>query len=111
MKNILLPSHAFILIGLISIGIVLFAFDTASLGLCAAFLTTGSFSLQVFDILKTRETKAISTKMYSVFISGVLLWLIYGLKTGDTPITVANSLTLMLACSVMVLKWINERNN
>ena len=97
------------LAGVAALSTVLFAFDTASLGLCAAFLTTGSFSLQVFDILKTRETKAISTKMYLVFISGLLLWLTYGLKSGDTPLIMANGITLLLASAVMVLKWNNER--
>lgn len=97
------------LAGTAALSTVLFAFDAASIGLCAAFLTTGSFSLQVFDILKTRETRAISTKMYLVFISGLLLWLTYGIKSGDIPLIAANGVTLLLASAVMALKWNNER--
>ena len=109
MKKRISSNQIIFLAGTAALSIVLFAFDAASIGLCAAFLTTGSFSLQVFDILKTRETKAISTKMYLVFISGLLLWLTYGLKSGDIPLIAANGITLLLASSVMVLKWNNER--
>lgn len=98
-----------VLAGVAALSTVLFVFDDASIGLCAAFLTTGSFSLQVFDILKTRETKAISTRMYLVFISGLLLWLTYGIKSGDIPLIAANGVTMLLAIAVMVLKWNNER--
>lgn len=48
--------------------------------------------------------------MYLVFSCGVLLWLIYGLRTNDMPITIANSITLALACAVLMLKLRNERN-
>ena len=54
-----------------------------------AFLTTGSFALQVVHILKTWETKAISPRHVSAFGCGVLLWLVYGLKIGDRPVTIA----------------------
>lgn len=92
----------------IALGALVFWFDTAYLGLCAAFLTTGSFALQVAHIVKTRETRAISTNMYLAFSSGVLLWLVYGLRTGDMPITIANSITLALASTVLLLKLRNE---
>jgi MtN3 and saliva related transmembrane protein len=90
------------------LGSLVFWLDSAYLGLCAAFLTTGSFALQVIHILKTRETRAISLGMYLAFSSGVLMWLAYGLKIGDTPVTIANSITLALACTVLLLKLRNE---
>ena len=73
--------------------------DADYLGLCAAFLTTGSFALQVLQILKTRETKAISNSMYLAFSCGVLCWLVYGLQIGDIPLIIANAITLALACT------------
>lgn len=95
----------------IALGILIVWFDTAYLGLCAAFLTTGSFALQVAHIVKTRETRAISTNMYLAFGSGVLLWLVYGLRTDDMPITIANSITLALASTVLLLKLRNEMHD
>ena len=82
--------------------------DADYLGLCAAFLTTGPFALQVLQILKTRETKAISNSMYLAFSCGVLCWLVYGLQIGDIPLIIANAITLALACTVLLLKLKNE---
>ncbi|MNS06433.1 SemiSWEET family sugar transporter [Aeromonas sp. OTU364] len=92
----------------LSLGALVLWLDDAYLGLCAAFLTTGSFALQVAHILKTRETKAISLGMYLAFSCGVLLWLVYGLKIDDRPVTIANSITLALASTVLLLKLRNE---
>lgn len=93
----------------LSLGGLVLWLDDAYLGLCAAFLTTGSFALQVVHILKTRETKAISLSMYLAFSCGVLMWLVYGLKIDDMPVTIANSITLALASTVLLLKLRNER--
>jgi len=37
-------------------------------------------------------------------VAGVLLWLIYGLLTGDLPLILANGVTLLLAGAILVLK-------
>lgn len=83
--------------------------DFAWLGGLAACCTTGSFALQVIHILKNRDTKAISLSMYLVFVFGVLCWLLYGLTSHDVPLMVANGITLILAATVLVMKWVNER--
>lgn len=83
--------------------------DFAWLGGLAACCTTGSFALQVIHILKNRDTKAISLSMYLVFVFGVLCWLLYGLTSHDVPLMVANGVTLVLAATVLVMKWVNER--
>jgi MtN3 and saliva related transmembrane protein len=42
--------------------------------------------------------------MYSLFTTGVALWLVYGILLGAWPIIIANSVTLLLAGLVLVLK-------
>jgi MtN3 and saliva related transmembrane protein len=42
--------------------------------------------------------------MYSIFTLGILVWLIFGLLLGSTPIIVANSITIVLAGSVLGMK-------
>jgi MtN3 and saliva related transmembrane protein len=42
--------------------------------------------------------------MYASFTSGVALWLVYGIQLGAWPIIIANSITLLLAGTVLVLK-------
>jgi MtN3 and saliva related transmembrane protein len=44
--------------------------------------------------------------MFLIFVTGVLLWLTYGLMIGDLPIILANSMTLLLAGSILLCKLI-----
>jgi len=42
--------------------------------------------------------------MYSLFTSGVGLWLVYGLIIEKWPLILANALTFILALSILILK-------
>ena len=75
-----------------------------SLGLVAAACTTAAFLPQVVKALRTRETKDISLLMYLILISGLCLWLAYGLLVRDLPLILANCVTLILALIVLFLK-------
>jgi MtN3 and saliva related transmembrane protein len=77
---------------------------TEILGFLAAVCTTASFVPQVWHILKTRDTRAISLMMYLLFTVGVVLWLVYGIMIGSTPVIVANSITLALALAILTCK-------
>lgn len=74
------------------------------IGYFAALLTTLAFVPQALHSWKTRDLSGISLPMYSMFSTGVAGWLVYGLLIGSWPIIVANSITLLLACAVLVLK-------
>lgn len=63
-----------------------------------------AFFPQIWRIWKTRSTKDISLGMYIVFISGILLWLIYGALIGSLPLMIANSLTLILSVFILLMK-------
>lgn len=73
-------------------------------GSAAATLTTLSFVPQVWKIWRTRHTLDISLGMYAIFTAGVALWLAYGLLLGAWPIIIANSITLLLAGTVLAMK-------
>ncbi len=75
------------------------------LGYAAACLTTLSFVPQVVQIMRTRDTSAISLPMYSTFTLGVALWLLYGVALGALPIIVSNVITLSLAMCILIMKW------
>jgi MtN3 and saliva related transmembrane protein len=77
---------------------------TEILGFLAAVCTTASFVPQVWHILKTRDTRAISLMMYLLFTVGVVLWLVYGIMIGSTPVVAANSITLVLALVILTCK-------
>ncbi len=75
------------------------------LGLAAGVLTTISFVPQVWHSWTTRDLSGISLRMYGLFALGTLLWLIYGLEVSSVPIALANAITMILASTVLVLKW------
>ena len=79
------------------------------LGFAAAACTTFSFVPQVLLVWRNRAATGISTGMYLLFITGIALWLWYGLMLGSMPIVIANAFTLALASSVLLMKWTFER--
>ncbi len=78
---------------------------TTTLGLVAGSLTTLAFVPQVVKIWRTRSADDISTIMFLLFSTGVLLWLLYGIALNALPVIVANGITLVLAVLVLVLKF------
>ncbi len=85
--------------------------DTATtlLGLAAATLTTGAFAPQLIRVVRTRSTEDLSLAMLATFNTGVVLWLIYGLRVRATPIVVANVVTLLQSVALLVLKLRYDR--
>lgn len=74
------------------------------LGYAAAILTSASFIPQAWRTFRTKDVSGISTRMYTVFTLGVAVWLAYGIVLKETPMMVANSVTLVLACAVLGMK-------
>lgn len=79
------------------------------LGYVAALCTTSAFVPQVLLVWRQRGAPGVSTGMYLIFISGVMLWFWYGLALRAWPVVIANGLTLLLASSVISMKWHFER--
>jgi MtN3 and saliva related transmembrane protein len=74
------------------------------IGYLAASLTTTSFVPQAWLTFKTRDVSGISLGMYSVFTTGIAMWLLYGLLIGAWPIVAANTVTLALSASILGMK-------
>ncbi|MDP0490423.1 MAG: SemiSWEET transporter [Verrucomicrobiota bacterium JB023] len=74
------------------------------LGYVAALLSTGAFLPQAVKTIRTRETRGISLGMYVIFTAGVTLWLIYAIGIGSVPMTLANTVTVLLAVIILILK-------
>ncbi len=78
-----------------------------TLGYIAAFCTTSSFLPQAILTIRTRDTESLSFGMYSLFTTGVLFWLIYGIGQQDYAIIWANAITLILAATILSFKIYN----
>ena len=77
-------------------------------GYAAAILTTLAFIPQALKSWQTRDLSGVSLTMYSLFTVGVALWLAYGVMLGSLPITIANTITLVLAGVVLALKVMHK---
>ena len=77
----------------------------AALGYAAASLTTVSFIPQAIKTLRTGDTRGISLRMYALFTTGLALWGLYGVLTGDGPLIAANVITLAAAGLILDRKW------
>ena len=82
-------------------------------GTLAGILTTVAFIPQVVKTWRSRSADDISLLMFLVFTVGVFCWLLYGIGLNSMPIIIANSVTLLLAGSILVLKlqymWLKRR--
>ncbi|MBR1145601.1 SemiSWEET transporter [Bradyrhizobium sp. AUGA SZCCT0431] len=74
------------------------------LGFAAATCTTLAYVPQFVKVWRTRSTEDISLGMFLVMVVGILLWLVYGLLSGDGPLIVANAITIVLAGGVLFMK-------
>lgn len=77
---------------------------TVLIGLAAALCGTIAFVPQVVRAWRTRSTKDVSLGMFLLLVTGICLWIVYGILIRDLPIILANATTLVLAGTILVLK-------
>lgn len=73
-------------------------------GLIAAFLTTFAFLPQVVQTWRSGSTAGLNLPMLAVLATGIALWTIYGIGTGQLPVILANAVTLGLVAVLLALK-------
>ena len=80
-------------------------------GFLAALLTTIAFLPQLYKTWKTKSADDVSLIMLILFITGLICWIIYGLKIHSIPILVANVVTFIFNFSILILKLTYRNNN
>ena len=73
-------------------------------GFSAALLTTIAFLPQLYKTWKTKTAEDVSLVMLILFITGLICWIIYGLKINSIPILIANIITFIFNFSILILK-------
>ena len=63
-----------------------------------------AYAPQFVKVWRTRSTQDISLGMLLVMVLGLMLWLLYGLLSGDAPLVAANAITIVLAGGILVMK-------
>jgi MtN3 and saliva related transmembrane protein len=77
---------------------------TTMLGLAAAFCSTFAFLPQVVKTWVTRSTHDLSLGMFATLVTGIVLWLVYGIIRSDLPLIAANGTTLVFAATILYFK-------
>lgn len=80
-------------------------FNVEIIGLIAATFTTAAFVPQVVKTWKTKSGENLSLSMYLVMLTGVIMWLIYGIQINSLSIILANIVTIILVCVIIFLKF------
>lgn len=80
------------------------ALSIEDLGFAAAFCTTVAFIPQLVRVIRRRSAKDVSLPTFLFFSIGVFMWLIYGIDIASRPVIASNSVTLVLALSIVILK-------
>jgi MtN3 and saliva related transmembrane protein len=79
------------------------------LGYFAAIISTASFAPQAWKIIKSRQTKDISTGMYLLTVLGFALWLLFGLLEKQWPLVASNGVCLLLSGFILIMKLLPKR--
>ncbi len=80
--------------------------DIEIVGYMATAVIAVSLTPQVYKSWKTKSTKDISIPWILVYVSGLVLWLIYGFGISSTPLMLSASVESLMALSLLVLKFI-----
>ena len=73
-------------------------------GALATICSTTSFVPQAWKVVRTRDTSAISKRMYAITVAGFSLWLAYGLLLGQWPLIATNGVRLVLSAFILLMK-------
>jgi MtN3 and saliva related transmembrane protein len=74
------------------------------LGIVAASCTSAAFIPQSIQVMRTRDTQAISLHMYILFTAGIAMWLGYGIAILSIPIISANIVSGVFSLIILILK-------
>ena len=78
--------------------------STQIIGLAAGVCTATSMLPQVIKTFKEKEAENVSLLMLFILMTGIILWIFYGIKRDDMPIIATNSFSLLVNITMIVLR-------
>ncbi len=79
------------------------------IGFIAAILSTIAFIPQVVKTWETKSARDVSFTLLVTFSAGCLSWVIYGILVNSKPVTIANTITLILNITILGMKLTFEK--
>jgi MtN3 and saliva related transmembrane protein len=80
------------------------------IGVAAAVLTTSSFVPQIIKGYRTKSMEDVSRYLMSLFATGTVLWMVYGIYKSDWVIIVANATATAFNVILLCLKFLYRKN-
>jgi MtN3 and saliva related transmembrane protein len=77
---------------------------TQIIGLAAGICTATSMLPQVIKTIKEKKAEDVSLIMLLVLCTGIILWIVYGIKREDLPIIATNSFSLLVNITMVFLR-------
>ncbi len=74
-------------------------------GVAAAVLTTSSFLPQMIKAYRTKSMHDVSRYLMSMFATGTVLWMVYGIYKSDLVIVGANAIATVFNVVLLFMKF------
>ncbi|MDM9627738.1 SemiSWEET transporter [Rhizobium sp. S152] len=78
-------------------------------GYGASICSVASFVPQAAKVIRSRQTKAISAKMYILTVTGFALWTAFGVLKSELPIILTNAICFCLSALILAIKVMARR--
>lgn len=85
--------------------------NTELLGLIAGGLTSIAMMPQLIKVLKEKNAEDISELMILVLISGLSLWVWYGILQDELPIILSNGFSVLVNLTLLICCIIFKKKN
>ncbi|HWI91104.1 MAG TPA: SemiSWEET transporter [Flavisolibacter sp.] len=84
---------------------------TQVIGIAAGICTSTSLIPQVVKTIKKKKAEDVSLGMLLVLATGIILWIVYGIKKNDIPIIATNAFSLLVNIAMVILgvKYKNKK--
>lgn len=84
---------------------------TQYFGIAAGVCTSISLLPQLIKIIREKKANDLSYGTLAVLITGLALWVVYGILKGDYPIIVTNSFSVLVNLAVIICTVIYKDKN
>jgi MtN3 and saliva related transmembrane protein len=76
-----------------------------AVGTAAGLCSMSGFVPQLIKIAREKRAEGVSLRTYMITVTGFVLWVIYGVLLGSWPVAASNSVCLILAGAILILRW------
>jgi MtN3 and saliva related transmembrane protein len=74
------------------------------IGIAAGICTASSMLPQVIKTFREKKAEDVSLVMLLILMTGIILWILYGVKKSDMPIIATNAFSLLVNITMIILR-------